>query len=238
MWRVWMASLLVLGIAGAAAAQERVDLELVLAADGSGSIDETEFRLQRQGYANALQHPRVLDAIRGGQYRKIAVAYVEWASPTSIATIVDWRVIGDAATAKAFATALMGAPREVTGYNSISRAIEYSHRLIETNAFEGTRKIIDISGDGPQMNGPPLEETRAAALAAGITINAIAILSRGGHVPRRFGEPLDEHYKRDVIGGMGAFVMVADEDTPFEQVVLQKIVREVAELPRPPRRAR
>lgn len=225
----WVAALLLLcGLVQPASGLERVDLELVLAADGSGSIDEEELRLQRLGYAKALQHPRVLDAIRGGRYRRTAVAFVEWASPTSVATIVDWMVVSDAASAKAFADALMAAPRKVSGYNSISAAIAYSHRLIETNAYEGTRKIIDISGDGPQMNGPPLELVRDAAVKAGITINALAIKTRGGHVRR--GEPLEVHYQRDVIGGDGAFVMVADEETPFEQVVLRKLVREVALL--------
>jgi hypothetical protein len=118
----WLAIFL-LALAPAAQALERVDLELVLAADGSGSIDEEELRLQRRGYARAIQHPQVLGAIRGGQYRKTAVAFVEWASDTSVATIVDWMVITDAASAKAFADALMAAPRKVSGYNSISRAI-------------------------------------------------------------------------------------------------------------------
>jgi len=153
-----------------------------------------------------------------------------------VATIVDWMVISDAASAKAFADALMAAPRKVWGSNSISRAIAYSHALIEGNAYDGTRKIIDVSGDGPQRGGPPLEEVRAAAIKAGITINALAIKSRGGHIPRRYGEPLELHYERDVIGGSGAFVMVADEETPFEMVVLRKLVREVAALPAGPRR--
>ncbi len=226
----WLAVLLFAALAPWAQARERVDLELVLAADGSGSIDEEELRLQRKGYADALRHPMVLDAIRGGQYRKTAVAFVEWASDTSIATIVDWMVVSDAASAKAFADALMAAPRKVWGSNSISRAVAYSHALIEGNAYDGTRKIIDISGDGPQRGGPPLEEVRAAAIQAGITINALAIKSRSGHVPRIYGEPLEVHYQRDVIGGHGAFVMVADEKTPFEQVVLRKLVREVASL--------
>jgi hypothetical protein len=215
----------------AAQARESVDLELVLAADGSGSIDEAEFRLQRQGYARAIQDRQVLNAIQGGRYRKIALAFVEWASPTSVATIVDWRLVSDAASAKAFADALVAAPRKAQGWNSISAAIVYSQALIEGNAYEGARKIIDISGDGPQMNGPPLEEVRAAAIRAGITINAIAIKTRGGSAGGRGGVPLEVHYERDVIGGPDAFVMVADETTPFEFVVLRKLVREIAARP-------
>jgi hypothetical protein len=232
----WLAALLIAAaLACSARALEPVDLELVLAADGSGSIDEDELRLQRLGYAKAIQHARVLDAIRTGRHRKIAVAFVEWASDTSVATIVDWMPVSDAATAKAFADALMAAPRKVSGYNSISRAIVYSQALIESNAYDGARKIIDISGDGPQRGGPPLEEARRAAVNAGITINALAIKTRGGHVPRAYGEPLEIHYQRDVIGGDGAFVMVADEETPFELVVLRKLVREVAMHPAPRR---
>lgn len=232
-----LAALLVCLVAVARPAwAERVDLELVLAADGSGSIDEAEFRLQRKGYADAIANPLVFRAMASGQYRKTAIAYVEWASPDSVETIVDWMVISDEASAKAVAAAILAGPRKVFGYNSISAAIVHAQRMIETNAYDGTRKIIDISGDGPQMNGPPLPDVRARALRAGITINALAIKSRGGHVPRSFGEPLELHYGRDVIGGDGAFVMVADEETPFAQVVLRKLVREVALLPAPVRR--
>jgi len=228
-------ALFVLAISGRAVLAEAVDLEIVLAADGSGSIDEGEFRLQRKGYADAIANPQVFNAMISGRHRKTAVAYVEWASPTSVETIVDWMVISDEASAKAFAAAVLAGPRKVSGYNSISAAIVHSQRMIETNRYEGVRKIIDISGDGPQMNGPPLAAVRDAAVKAGITINALAIKTRGGHVPRAQGEALEEHYRRDVIGGDGAFVMVADEETPFAQVVLRKLVREVAlfEPPRP-----
>jgi hypothetical protein len=214
----------------AARAAEKVDVELVLAADGSGSIDEAEFRLQRRGYARAIAHPLVLRAIQGGEHRKIAVLFIEWGAPTSVETIVDWAVIKDAASAKAFAAKLVAAPRKVWGYNSISAAIVKATREIAANAYDGDRKIIDVSGDGPQINGPPLAAVRARALAAGITINGLVIKTRGGTVRRFGGEPLEVHYRRDVIGGPGAFVMVADEKTPFEQVILHKLVREVAWL--------
>ena len=212
----------------AVGAAEKVDVELVLAADGSGSIDEEEFKLQRRGYARAITHQLVLNAIKGGEHQKIAVLYIEWGAPDSVETIVDWAIVKDPATAKAFAEKLIAAPRKVWGYNSISAAIAKATQEIETNAFAGERKIIDVSGDGPQMNGPPLPLVREQALKAGITINGLVIAARGGVVRRVRGEPLDVHYRRDVIGGQGAFVMVADEKTPFEQVILQKLVREVA----------
>ena len=225
----------VLGLVAAIApakAAEKVDVELVLAADGSGSIDDIEFALQRRGYARAISHPLVLNAIRGGEHRRIAVLFVEWGAPESVETIVDWTVIRDAASAKAFADRLVAAPRQVWGYNSISAAIAYSTRQIRTNAFEGGQKIIDVSGDGPQINGPPLPVVRAAALKAGITINGLAIKTRTGTSFRgSFGLPLEEHYRRFVIGGPGAFVMTADENTPFEEVILSKLIREVAGRP-------
>lgn len=229
------AALLVAAMAGfplTTHATEKVDVELVLASDGSGSIDDAELRLQRRGYARAIQHPLVLNAIRGGEHRKLAVVFVEWAAPNSVEIIVGWHVVSDAASAKVFADKLMRAPRKVYGYNSISAAIAFATREIQTNAYDGNRKIIDISGDGPQMNGPPLPAVRATALNAGITINALAIKTRGGTGFRGLGgEALEQHYQNDVIGGPGAFVMVADEKTGFEEVVLRKLVREVAFLP-------
>ena len=210
-------------------AQEAVDLELVFAADGSGSIDDEEMALQRAGYAAALAHPKVLAAIQGGYLRKIAVAFVEWAAPESQHTIVDWTVIEDEASARAFGTALMAAPRQAWGSNSISNAIHYSANLIETNAFEGTRKVIDVSGDGPQRNGRPLELVRQTTLLKGITINALVVISPGGGYPGPRGEPLSEHYANDVIGGAGAFMMTADSRDEFADAILRKLILEVAD---------
>lgn len=214
--------------AGTARGAEPVDLELVLAADGSGSIDEEEFRLQRAGYAAAITHPRVLSAIRGGAYRRIALTLIEWAAPDSQHTIVDWTVIHDEASAKAFADRLTNADRVAFGFNSISAAIAYGARKIRENAYDGVRKIIDVSGDGPQMNGPPLALVRRQAVEAGITINALVIKSPGGGYPGPQGEPLDVHYRNDVIGGNGPFVMVAESRAHFAEAILNKLVLEIA----------
>jgi hypothetical protein len=217
-----------LPFAAPALAQEPVDLELVFAADGSGSIDDDEMALQRAGYAAALAHPKVLAAIRGGYLQKIAVAFVEWAAPDSQATIVDWTVIEDEASARDFGRRLVAAPRAVWGSNSISNAIHYSANLIETNGFEGTRKVIDVSGDGPQRNGRPLELVRQTTLLKGITINALVVISEGGGYPGPRGEPLTEHYANDVIGGPGAFMMTARSREEFAEAILKKLILEVA----------
>ncbi len=208
---------------------EPVDLELVFAADGSGSIDDEELLLQRQGYAEALLDRRVLDAVASGRWGKIVVSYIEWGDEASQHTIVDWRVIADAEDARAFGEALLAAPRAAWGYNSISEAIVYSTDMILTNGYEGTRLIIDVSGDGPQIGGRPIDWARDRAVDTGITVNALAVKSRGGGYRGPGNIPLEMHYRLDVIGGLGAFVMVADEATPFADALLAKIIREIAD---------
>lgn len=208
---------------------ERVDLELVLAADGSGSIDDQEFQLQRAGYAAAITNPSVLTAIQSGFHGRIALAHVEWGGPGSQHTIVDWMVISDAASAQAFADKLMAAPRVAQGFNSISGAIDHATDLIRGNDIDGARLVIDVSGDGPQIGGRPLPISRAEALADGITINALVIKSPGGGYPGPGGMPLDAHYDRDVIGGQGAFVMVAESRAHFAEAILTKMIEEIAD---------
>jgi len=226
-------TLLIGGLAKASGAAEPVDLELVLAADGSGSIDDDEFRLQRAGYAEAITHPDVLAAIEGGYHGAIALSYVEWGGPTSQHTIVDWQVVRDAASAGRFADRLIGAPRRAVGYNSISSAIDHAAALIASNAFDAARRIIDVSGDGPQIGGRPLPLARQAALDADITINALVIKSPGGGYPGPGGMPLDEHYERDLIGGFGAFVMVAESRADFARAIRHKMLLEIAARPDP-----
>jgi hypothetical protein len=207
---------------------ETVDLELVLAADGSGSIDASELALQREGYAAAITHPRVLAAIRSGYHQAIVLAYVEWGGPFSQHTIVASTRIHDEASARAFAGALVARPRRATGYNSISGAIDYAAKLMRANVFEGRRKVIDVSGDGPNIGGRPVRMARDEAVLAGITINALVVASPGGGFRGPGGVPLAMHYERDVIGGFGAFVMVARNREGFAEAILKKIVREIA----------
>ena len=167
-------------LAAPAAAAEKVDVELVLAVDGSGSIDDIDSSCSGRGMPGRSPIRWCSTRSAAANSAGIAVLFVEWGAPESVETIVDWTVIRDAATAKAFADRLVAAPRKVWGYNSISAAIAYSTAQIRSNAYEGKQKIIDISGDGPQINGPPLQVVRAAALEAGITINGLAIKTRPG----------------------------------------------------------
>jgi hypothetical protein len=227
MLRCLAALALIVGLALPARA-EPVDLELVFAADGSGSIDDDELRLQRKGWADALTSRDVLDGIKDGPLGAIAVAYMEWGGPQSQVLIVDWHVVRDEASARVFADKLLGAPRGATGYNSISNAIDFSVRLVEGNAHDGTRKIIDVSGDGPNMGGRSLEAARADALAKGFTINALAIRRSGGRPGGPGGMSLEDYYAQAVIGGPGAFVEIANETQPFAVAARRKLLTEIA----------
>src|SRR5918998_445354 len=221
--------LVALGLLTAPALAESVDLELVFAADGSGSIDDAELRLQRQGWADALMSSDVLNGIKDGPMGAIAVAFMEWGGPSSQVLIVDWHVIRDGASAKVFAEKLLSAPRGASGYNSISNAIDFSMRLVESNVHEGTRKVIDVSGDGPNMNGRSLDLARAEALAKGFTINALAIRRPGSGRPGGpGGMSLEDYYGQSVIGGPGSFVEIANETQPFAVAARRKLLTEIA----------
>lgn len=219
---------------GPAAAQQdgarAVDLELVLAADGSGSIDDAELALQREGYAAAIAHPDVLSSIAAGTLGRIALAYVEWGGADSQHTIVDWTIVDGPASAAGFAEALRREPRAARGWNSISGAIDHAARLIADPRIEGSRKVIDVSGDGPQHGGRPVEAARDEAVEAGITVNALVLDSPGsGGYSGPGGMPLADHYRLSVIGGLGAFVVVAERGEAFRRAILAKMIREIAD---------
>ena len=225
---LWL--LLSAAVPTAAWAGDAVDLELVLAGDASGSIDADELQLQRQGYADAITDPRVLDAIGQGAIGTIAVAYIEWAGSFSTDLVVDWRVIRDASSAQAFANELLHAPRRAQGFNSIGAGVALATRMIESNAYDGTRGVIDVSGDGPDIGVPTAAAARDKAVAAGLTINALAINSSDQSAFSN-GIPLATHYADHVIGGPGAFVAVADGLGSFRETLLAKLVREISGLP-------
>ncbi len=234
----WLAVLwTLLGCLAAAplpARAETVDLLLVLCMDASGSIDADEFELQRRGYAEALTDARILDAVRGGPLGAIAVAFVEWGAPQGAATVVPWMVVRDRASAEAVAAALIGAPRAPQSYNAIGDAIDHARRLLEMAPHQARRRVIDLSGDGPDLRSvKPASRARDEAVAAGITINALAIVETGVGGSR--SETLEQHYEHEVIGGPGAFVVVAQGRPSFARAIRAKLVREVAGRPGPTR---
>lgn len=223
--------LMLFGACLPAAAQQPVDLELVLLQDASRSIDDVEIKLQRDGYAAGITHPDVLDTILGGYHRRIAVTYVEWGDETSQEIVVSWTIIDGPKTAAAFADKLRTVPRLASGPNAIGSAIAKAHDLIESNDLKGTRKVIDFSGDSSYSGGGIyVHDARAAALADGIIINGLAILCRD--CSGRPADPdLELAFETMIIGGPGSFVVTADGNTSFAKAVLRKLLLEVAAGP-------
>ncbi len=234
MRQVMAAMTLVLGLLGAgvldgrARSAEAVDLELVLLADASGSIDDGEIQFQRQGYASAITHPSVLDAIAQGFEQRIAVVYVEWGGVASQEVVVPWTIIDGLNSAKGFAQALLTTPRRAFGRNAIGSALVAGQALIEGNAIEGYRKVIDLSGDSANSwGGPPIASARAEALAADIVINGLAILCRACS-GRPNSYDLEDAFAKTIIGGPASFVVRADGGEPFTEAVRRKLLLEIA----------
>ncbi len=224
----WLCCVLALAWGMAATAAKAVDLELVLLADASRSIDDDEIAFQRQGYATAITDPAMVGAITRGGTGGIALAYVEWGDERSQDVVVPWTVIDSPAAAAAFAAALTSAPRKATGPNAIGNAIAAAHALIDGNAFSAPRRVIDLSADSAaSFGGIPLGTARAAALDAGIVINGLAVLCR-----RCSGPPiaydLVQAFEERIIGGPGSFVVSADSSDRFTEAVRKKLFREVA----------
>jgi uncharacterized protein DUF1194 len=209
--------------AAPARAGERVDLILALAADVSSSMDEQEFQLQRTGYAEALTDPRVVTAIQSGHNRRIAVAFVEWAGHMAQKVVVDWTLISDETTAREFSDGLIEAPRSAAGRTSISGGIEFVMRQFERAPYEG-RRTIDVSGDGANNAGGDVRLARDEAVAGGVTINGLVILGANPSTP-----DLERYYRENVIGGPGAFVMVAQDYASFGDALVKKLVAEIAQ---------
>lgn len=211
-----------------------VDTALVLVVDASGSISEAEFRLQREGIALAVADESVLSAILSGARQRIAVAYVEWGGPMMAQTMVGWSVVEDAASAEAFAAAVLAAPRSTQSYNAIGDAIDHAAALLGQCPCQPTRRVIDVSGDNPDNRSVrPAPVARDAAVAAGMTINALAILEGDPIGPS--GKPLlVENYESEVIGGPGAFVIAAEDRQDFTRALRQKMVLEIAGHPQGP----
>lgn len=222
-------------VSGSARADEgRVDLLLVLAADVSRSVNETKFKLQREGYASALLDARVLRAISEGEHRRIGVIFVEWASEFEQKVIVDWTVLANESDAKDLSGRIRAAPRPFWGRTSISAAIEYGVSLLERSPFLSERRVIDVSGDGTNNSGGDVTVARDSAINRGITINGLVILSDTPLItnPSHTHPPggLTAYYENNVIGGPGAFVLEAENFESFGRLLVSKFVKEIAGL--------
>jgi hypothetical protein len=213
---------------------ETVDLQLILAADVSRSVDEDEFRLQREGTAAALTNPRVIKAIQSGPFRAIAVTFVEWSGAEAQHVVADWTVVRDDETAGVFAAILQTAPRSFAGFTSISAAIDYSMKHFASSGVDSERRIIDVSGDGTNNGGRPVNEARDEAVAAGVTINGLAIINQHPN-PGYFAHTqppggLGEYYRTNVTGGPGSFVITIEDFDSFAEAMTNKLVNEIAAI--------
>lgn len=227
---------LVLAAAPGRAADMPVDLELVLAADVSGSIDPEEARLQRDGYVKAIADPGVVAAIRSGMLGRIAVSYMEWAGEGWQRNIIGWRMIHDQAGAEGFAAELAKAPITVGPWTSISAAIDFARPMFTGNRFEGARRVIDISGDGPNNTGRLAPAARDDAVRRGFIINGLPIVNDRFNISRAPLPDLDLYYKNCVIGGPGAFMVVAKNFADFARAIRRKLILEIAATDKPPPR--
>ena len=222
---------ILLGSSAVRAADE-VDLLLVLSSDVSRSVDAEKFKLQRDGYASAIINPRVIQAIRSGSLGKIGVSFVEWSGVGAQRIVIDWTIIRDEATAKDFSAQIIEAPRAFADRTSISGGIDFAMAQLARAPFQSGRKAIDVSGDGTNNSGRDVSDARDEAIAKGVTVNGLVILSEhpmswnADHTNPPGG--LDGYYRSNVIGGPGAFVMVAENFNSFGQAILNKLIAEIA----------
>ena len=218
------------GPARAAETGTPVDLELILAIDVSRSIDREEARLQRQGYIDAFRDQELARVIASGYIGKIAVGYFEWAGYEYSRIIIPWTLVDGAERARAFADALAAAsPPAAARRTSISEAINYALPWFEGNGFVGTRRVVDISGDGPNNEGELVTLAREKAIAAGVTINGLPIMGHSRGLYSRFNLPdLDLYFRDCVIAGPGAFLEVAADFPDFARAVRRKLILEIA----------
>ena len=207
-------------IAAPPARARDVDLALVLAIDVSGSVNSERWELQRRGYEAAFNSPEVMQSITSGPHKAIAITMVEWSGQTHQRQVVDWAVIDDPLSAATFASQMAEAPRVYSDWTSISAALDFVVPLFRRSGVTAGRNIVDVSGDGVNNQGRPIDEARADALAKGIVINGLPILSDY--------DALDGYYQDHVVGGAGAFMEVVKDYSTFSKAVLSKLVREIS----------
>ena len=231
----WLPLLAFLLFTLGAHAGEDVDLALVLVTDVSRSIHDGEFKLEKEGYSTALTNAQVIAAIRRGPIGAIAVAYVEFASAFEVKTVLDWTVIRDEASAHAFVARLNEAPRSFWGRTAISSGIDHAVAMMAESNFNATRRVIDVCGDGTNNAGREIRAARDDAVAAGITINGLAIINENpvswtfAHVQPPGG--LQNYYRENVTGGPGSFVLEVRDFRTFGDAMTRKLVAEIAAQP-------
>jgi hypothetical protein len=212
-----------------------VDLELVLAADVSGSMDANEQRLQREGYARALSQPEVIHAIASGAYGRIALTYFEWGDPGQHLVVVPWTIISTLSDASGFANRIVAPRLTKPGGTSISSALLFAIEHLHASGARSFRQVVDVSGNGPNNLGPAVDATRDRVVREGITINGLPITlkpSEGfGTYPRPDPDILSTYYRDCVIGGPGSFLITVDDPTRLERAIRQKLVLEISGLP-------
>ena len=205
-----------------------VDGELVIAVDVSYSMDLDELAVQREGYAQAIVSKDFLQAMRTGPTSKVAVTYFEWSASSDQKIIVPWRVIDGPESADAVAAEIMKTPVRRGSRTSISGAINFAMPLFEENPYRGLRRVIDISGDGPNNDGAPVTGARDAALEKGITINGLPIMVKEPSYATMDIDNLDLYYEDCVIGGPGSFVVTIKDRDKFKEAIRTKLIVEVA----------
>ena len=209
-------------------ANPSVDVELILAVDVSYSMDMDELAIQREGYAQAIVSKEFLQALKSGPNGKISVTYFEWAASTDQKIIIPWRVIDGPETADAVASEIMKTPIRRASRTSISGAINFAMPLFDENPYRGLRRVIDISGDGPNNNGAPVVTARDAALEKGIVINGLPIMVKEPSYSTMDIDNLDFYYEDCVIGGPGSFVVTIKDREKFKEAIRTKLLLEVA----------
>lgn len=234
--RLALQAALVLAMAGAApvaATAEVVDVELILAVDVSLSMSPAELAIQRDGYAAALVHEQVIRAIQDGVHGRIALAYVEWAGATVQHIVVPWTIITNLEEAAAVAEQLTLHPPNSARRTSISGALAFAGDMFAESPHRGLKRVVDISGDGPNNQGGLVAPARDALVEQGITINGLPLMTSGGFSSVYDLANLDLYYQHCVIGGPGAFMIPVNDWTQFPEAVRRKLVLELAGGPQP-----
>jgi len=205
-----------------------VDVELVIAVDVSYSMDPDEQKLQREGYIRALTSHEFLNALREGAQGKIAVTYFEWAGQYDQKIVMPWRLIDGPEAADAVAAEIANAPYRRASRTSISGGLIFASKLFESSGYRGTRRVIDVSGDGTNNAGELIVPTRDNVLAQGITINGLPIMLKRPNPGSLDIENLDFYYEDCVIGGPGAFVVPIHNTDQFIDATRTKLILEIA----------